>query len=140
MSDVDDPVIRPEAQPIDDVGRDPGCDDVEDREDHGLVNEDTPGLVDVEATALEEIIQNTWSRRARVDDYDSDDESDEEDDDENDLEGNTNLNASDADSDIEWEGKWNGLGMNDLVDEDLQRLIAEFSALFPFQFKVLLSH
>ena len=106
-----------------------------DDEDRYAVDEDPLGFdgIDVEARRLEDIIQNTWSHRSRVDDYDSDDsESEDEDEECRDFEGNAN--ASDEDSDIEGEGMRNGLGMNDLVEEDLQRIIAEFSTPFTFPF------
>jgi hypothetical protein len=94
-------------------------------EDHGFVEPD------VEGGRLEEIVRDTWSRcRSRLDDYESDDVDEEEG-----FEGNAD--ASDPDSDIELEGvgECNGLGMNDLVEEDIQRIIAEFSALFPASFE-----
>ena len=80
---------------------------------------------------LEEIVENTWSgRRATVEDYESDDE-------EEDYEGNND--ASEPDSEREWEqmGVRNGLEMDDLVDEDFQRIVAEFGALLFYALKVL---
>jgi len=71
------------------------------------------------------ITQDTWSgRRARVDDYvDSDTE------DEDDQPRRTDTSDEDFDFDFEEEmGTCNGLGMDDLIDEDFQRIIAEFGA------------
>jgi hypothetical protein len=52
------------------------------------------------------------------------------------LEGKDDSGDSDSDLDLgsDWEGEGirNGLAMDDLVEEDLQRLIAEFSASFFF--------
>jgi hypothetical protein len=84
---------------------------------------------------LEEIIEQTWSgRRARVDDYESDTESDTDSEDFNEEGANssdssTGSESSDEDLDSESPeiGTRNGLGMDDLVDEDFQRLISEFS-------------
>ena len=76
---------------------------------------------------LEEIIQDTWSRRrARVDDYESDTESEDFNED-----ADSRDSGSDVDSEFESPemGTRNGLEMDDLVDEDFQRLIAEFGAL-----------
>jgi hypothetical protein len=71
-------------------------------------------------------LENTWAGcRARVDEYQSDVEEEDSDD-----------NVADADSDTESEFEWegtrtrNGLGIDDLVEEDLQRIISEFSKVF----------
>jgi hypothetical protein len=73
---------------------------------------------------IDTIIQKTWSGWR----------SDTEDEDE-DYEGNGRVLDPDSDeeSDFEWEekGQRNRLGIDDLIDEDLQRIIAEFSTLFP---------
>jgi hypothetical protein len=96
-------------------------------EDGGLAAEDdTAGGDDAAGGGLgvEEILRNTW--RTRVGEFDSDVE------DEDFEEKNTSDLESETDSD--WEGRdpgiCNGLGMDDLVDEDLQRILAEFSASF----------
>jgi hypothetical protein len=79
---------------------------------------------DAESKELREILETTWSGcRSRVDEYaesDAEDEDFEEDED----------SDPDPDPDFEWEeaGKRNGLGMDELIDEDLQRIIAEFGA------------
>jgi hypothetical protein len=78
----------------------------------------------------ENILWNSWSgRRSRVDKYESDDE-------ENDYEENNPPPIEDPESnsdidsggDSEEMGTHHGLGMDDLIDEDLQRILAEFSA------------
>ena len=75
---------------------------------------------------LEEIVQNTWSgRRATVEDYESDDEEEE-------FDGNDNASEPDSDLESERMGFCDGLGMDDLVDEDFQRIIAEFGVFFFF--------
>jgi hypothetical protein len=75
-------------------------------------------------------LQDTWSgRRSRNDDYEPD--TDEE---HSNEEGYHQINGSDSDSDIDsasefnWKemGGRNGLEMDDLVDEDFQRIIANF--------------
>ena len=74
---------------------------------------------------LEEIVHNTWSgRRATVEDYESDDEED-------DIEGNEFVPEPDPDIETEGMGERYGLEMDDLVDEDFQRIIYEFCAFFP---------
>jgi len=95
-----------------------------------------PACANTEADAdledLEETVRNTW-KWARVDDY----ESDEEDDGIEDApqpQPQTSMGNSDSDpeSEFEWEGMEipHGLGMDDLVDEELQCIIAEFGELF----------
>jgi hypothetical protein len=92
---------------------------------------------DAKAGGLERIIQTTWSGcRSQVDEYESDAE--DEDYEENTSPPMTNARHADSeiDSEFEWDGmgKRNGLGMDDLVDEDLERIIAEFSAHFSSSF------
>ena len=88
-------------------------------DDHALVK-DSDSVAD--AGGLEKIIQ-TWSGcRSQVDYYKSDTEDKGEA-----LE--EDARDSDVDSEFEREGTriHNGLGMDDLIDEDLQCIIAEFS-------------
>ena len=80
---------------------------------------------DADLEDLEETVRNTW-QRARVEDYKSDEE-------DNDFEDaprrpQTNTGDSDLESESEWEGMRipDGLGTDDFVDEELQRIIAEF--------------
>jgi hypothetical protein len=87
---------------------------------------------DEKGEGLPSIIQETWSGcRSRVDEYQSD--ADEDDFDEN---GSQPMSDTDTDtfpeSEFEWEASrmCNGLGMNDLIDEDLQHIISEFCELF----------
>ena len=73
---------------------------------------------------LEEIVQNMWSgRQATVEDYESDDE-------EEDFDGSDNASEPDSDLESEQMGFRDGLWMDDLVDEDFQRVIAEFGVFF----------
>ena len=68
---------------------------------------------------LDDILQKSWAEcRPQVDE----DESDEE--------GDSSESDEGRESGSEWggEGIYNGLGRDDLIEEDLQRLIAEFGA------------
>jgi hypothetical protein len=85
---------------------------------------------------VEKIVQSTWLRcRSRDDEYESEVE-DTEESEEDGSRPKTNAVATDSDIDSEYEGEGmrirNGLGMDDLIDEDLQRIIAEFSAFSLF--------
>jgi len=83
---------------------------------------------DADLEDLEETVRNTW-QWAWVEDYESDEE-------DNDFEEDvpqwpqTNTGDSDLESESEWEGMRipDGLGMDDFVNEELQWIIAEFSA------------
>ena len=59
-----------------------------------------------------------------MEDYESDDEED-------DIEGNEFVSEPDPDIEREGMGERYGLEMDDLVDEDFQRIIYEFCAFFP---------
>jgi hypothetical protein len=85
------------------------------------------GRFDAETLLLDNMLRDSWSTcRSQVD---SDDE-------EENFEGKDDSGDSDSDLDLgcDWEGDGirNGLAMDELVEEDLQRLIAEFSAPFFF--------
>jgi hypothetical protein len=97
----------------------PTCIQVEDRQ-----SETNPG-------GLPEIIQKAWcGSRSRLDEYQSDLE--EEDFDDNEAPDGDAEADSEGDSEFDWQenGIRNGLGQDDLVDEDLQRVISEFGRLF----------
>ncbi|KIM39918.1 hypothetical protein M413DRAFT_29075 [Hebeloma cylindrosporum] len=82
-----------------------------------------------EREELEGTIRDTWSgRRARVEDYESDPEDEDFEEDVSRSQSPENSN-SDQESEFEWEGMRipSGLGLDDLVDEDLQQIIAEFA-------------
>ena len=93
-------------------------------------DDEHPTFVKGEESGLKKIIHDTWSgTRSRVDEYESDEE-------DQDFEENSSHSMADPDSDMESDfegdgmGFRNGLAMEDLVDEDLQRIIAEFCELF----------
>jgi hypothetical protein len=101
-----------------------------DMDEDGSNDEAQPGafeinhILDTDEDDLAQIVQETWfSNCSQENFYDSDDE------DESDIDTG---NIVDPDSDLEsgFEGKetHNGLEMEDLVDEDIQRIIAEFGA------------
>ena len=136
LSSVDDEVeLEPDNA---EIGSDPGnVDGTWAGSDAGTQAGPATGPV----ARLEEMVQDTWSGHcARVDDYESDTESEDfnehangrdSDSDERDLDSDER--DSDSDVDLEFDlpemGTRNGLEIDDLVDEDFQRLIAEFGAL-----------
>jgi hypothetical protein len=90
---------------------------INDRSDNGM---DKPDLA--------EIIKETWSgRRSEMDNLDSDTDTDDSLPHQND--------ESDSDSDLDWKepGMRNGLDIDDLVNEDFQRIIAEFG-VYPISY------
>ena len=110
----------------------PPFNDPETNLDGDLANIDPP-FNDPDTTSnldadLAEIIQNTWSRR-RVDNYDED------------TEDGSLIDDEEHDSDLEFElgsdetEMRNGLGLDDLVNEDFQRIISEFRTSFLLLFR-----
>jgi hypothetical protein len=112
------PPINPPINDLENIN--PPFDDLEninDRSDNGM---DKPDLA--------EIIKETWSgRRSKMDHLDSDTDADDSLAHQND--------ESDSDSDLEWKepGMRNGLDIDDLVNEDFQRIIAEFG-VYPISY------
>jgi len=98
---------------------------------------------DTEEDALEQIVQESWSgHHSRVDDYESDTEAEDFNEDSalpRQIKGGDS--DSDLDSEFEWKdtGMHNGLELDDLIDEDLQRIIAEFGVLTLIVSKVVIS-
>ena len=96
-------------------------------QDHTGPSDAVNQVNDAKTGEIKKVIQNTWSGcRSRVEEYESDAEDE-------DFEDDVPQAMVDSDSDIdsEFEGEVmgirDGLGIDELVDEDLQRIIAEFS-------------
>ena len=104
-------------------------------------NDIDPPFNDPVNDELAEIVRNTWSGR-RGDNYDEDTE--DEDTEDEDYHGSPIddiMPNEEHDSDAEFElgsdetGMRNGLGLDDLANEDFQRIIAEFGTSFLLSFR-----
>lgn len=96
----------------------------------------SPAGTDTEEDNVPKIVKDTWSgRRSHVEDYHSDSEDDDFNKHTFPQQGKPTHSASESDSEFEWNetGMRNGLEMEDLVNEDFERIIAQFGA-FPFYF------